>query len=92
MTFTVTLAVASGQTVSVNYATANGTATSGSGDYTAENGIVFFSPGSTSQTISITVRGDTTHEPNETFFVNLTNPTNATITRAQGVGTILTDD
>ena len=38
------------------------------------------------------VNGDTLFEPDETFFVNLSNPTNAAIARAQGVGTIVNDD
>ena len=38
------------------------------------------------------VNGDTTPEPNETFFVNLTTATNATIANGQGIGTILNDD
>src|SRR5437667_14956 len=42
-TFTVSLSAASGQAVSVNYATANGTATSGS-DYVAANGTLNFTP------------------------------------------------
>ena len=90
-TFTVSLSAASGQTVSVNYATANGTATSGS-DYVAFSGTVTFPPGSATQNVSVTVNGDTTGEPNETFFVNLSSPTNATIADAQGTGTITNDD
>ncbi len=38
------------------------------------------------------VEGDTKVEPNETFFVNLSKPTNATIADAQGQGTITNDD
>ncbi len=89
--FTVTLSAASGQTVTVNYVTADGTATAGS-DYTAASGTVTFTPGQTQQTISVTVNGDTTFEPNETFFVNLNTPTNATISDTQGQGTITNDD
>jgi large repetitive protein len=90
-TFTVTLSAASGRTVTVSYATANGTAVATS-DYTAEAGTVTFAPGTTSQSITISVRGDSTRESNETFFVNLTNPVNATIVDSQGIGTILNDD
>jgi hypothetical protein len=90
-TFTLTLSAASGRTVSVNYATANGTATAGS-DYVAKSGTVTFAAGTTTQTISITINGDVIKEANETFFVNLSSPTNVTIARAQGVGTILNDD
>jgi predicted extracellular nuclease len=89
--FTVSLSAASASTVTVDYATADGTATSGS-DYVAENGTLTIPAGSTSVTFSVTVNGDTTVEPNETFFVNLTNPANATIADAQGTGTISNDD
>ena len=50
----------SGQTVTVNYATANGTALAASGDYTAESGTLTFKPGITTQTISVPVISDTT--------------------------------
>jgi hypothetical protein len=89
--FTVNLSSASTQTVKVNYATANGTAVAGS-DYTATSNTLTFAPGQTSQTISVPVIGDTITEANETFTVNLTTPTNATISDAQGVGTIVNDD
>ena len=89
--FTVTLSAASTQTVTVNYATANGTATAGS-DYVAQTGNLTFTAGQTSKTISVTVNGDTTVEPNETFVVNLTAPSGATLADAQGQGTITNDD
>jgi hypothetical protein len=89
--FTVNLSSASTQTVKVNYATANGTAVAGS-DYTATSNTLTFAPGQTSQTISVPVIGDTITEANETFTVNLATPTNATISDAQGVGTIVNDD
>ena len=78
--------------MTVNFATANGTATAPT-DYTANSGTVTFAPGVTSQTVTVQVNGDTTVEPNETFNVNLSGATgNATITDAQGVGTIVNDD
>ncbi|MFM8634477.1 MAG: S8 family serine peptidase, partial [Planctomycetia bacterium] len=70
LTFTVTLSAASAGTVTVNYATANGTATSGS-DYVAQSGPLSFAPGETSKTILVDVIGDTTYEPNETFSIAL---------------------
>jgi uncharacterized protein (TIGR03437 family) len=88
---TVTLSAASGQTVTVDYATADGTATAGS-DYQSTSGTLTFNPGQTTQTISVIVNGDTTFEQNETFFVNLTTPINATILDNQGQGTITNDD
>jgi uncharacterized repeat protein (TIGR01451 family) len=90
-TFNVTLSNASDSTVTVQYSTANDTATAGS-DYTAASGQVSFSPTVTSQPISITVTGDATNEPNETFFVNLLTPANATIADSQALGTIINDD
>ena len=90
-TFTVTLSAASGQTVTVGYNTSNGTATAGS-DYTSATGTLTFIPGQTTQTITVPINNDTTDEPNETFYVNLISPTNATISDALGVGTIVDDD
>ena len=89
--FTVTLSPASGQTVTVGYSTANGSATAGS-DYVATSGTLTFNPGDTTKTITVLVNGDTLNEANETFFVNLSNPVNATIADGQGQSTILNDD
>jgi hypothetical protein len=89
--FTVTLSTVSSSTVTVKYDTADSTATAGS-DYQSASGTLTFAPGQTSKTITVTVNGDTVVEPDETFFVNLSNPTNATITDSQGVGTIKNDD
>jgi len=88
---TVTASTAGAQTMTVNYATANGTATAGS-DYTAGSGTLTFAPGVVSQTITIAVTGDTATESNETFTVNLTSPVNATVLDGQGVVTITDDD
>ncbi len=90
-TFTITLSAASNQPVTVAYATANGTATAGS-DYQAASGTLTFAPGETSKTVTVLVNGDRLAEPNETFFVNLNSPTNATIADGQGVGTIFDDE
>ncbi|MGH7456523.1 MAG: Calx-beta domain-containing protein, partial [bacterium] len=89
--FTVTLSASSSQTVTVNYATFNGTATAGS-DYVANSNTLSFPSGTTTQTISVVVNGDAFGEPDETFFVNLSNPTNATLADNQGQGTIVNDD
>jgi len=81
---------------SVNYATANSTAaagTTGAADYVAASGTLNFADGTSTQTVSVTIRGDTIYEPNEKFFLNLTNATNGgTILDGQGLGTILNDD
>src|SRR4030095_6441056 len=90
-TFTVSLSNASYQTITVNYATADSTATAGS-DYTAASGTVTFTPGQVSQAISVTINGDSTFDPNETFNVNLSGATNATIADNQGVGSINNED
>ncbi|MBD2148282.1 Calx-beta domain-containing protein, partial [Sphaerospermopsis sp. FACHB-1194] len=89
--FTVTRSGTASQPITVNYATANGTATAGS-DFTSTSGTLTFATNETTKTIAISILGDTTVEGNETFFVNLSNPTNATIVDAQGQGTINNDD
>ena len=80
--FTVTLDPPSDQSVSVDFATADGTATSGS-DYTASSGTLTFAPGQTSTNISVTVTADVPVENDEVFYVNLTNA-GAFIQKAQG--------
>src|SRR5262249_8209360 len=91
-TFTVTLSNQSNQTVTVDYATANGTATAADSDYLPTAGTLTFSAGETQHTIAVPVRGDTKFEANETFVVNLFNSVNSSITGSQGTGTILNDD
>ncbi len=90
--FTVSLTASSASTITVNYATADNTATVANLDYVTNAGVVTFTPGQTSQTVTIVVNGDTAFEANETFFVNLTTPANGIIIKAQGTGTITNDD
>jgi len=90
--FTVSLTASSLSTITVNFATADNTATIANNDYVSKSGVVTFTPGQTSQSVSIVVNGDTTFEPNETFFVNLSAPSNASIIAPQGIGTITNDD
>ena len=90
-TLNVALSAASSQTVTVNYATANGTAIAGA-DYQAAGGTLTFSPGQTVKSISVPVSGETLVELNETFSVNLSGAQNATILDSQGVATITNDD
>ncbi len=92
-TFTVSLSAASGSSVTVAYQTADGTATAPT-DYSAVAlpTTLTFNGGETSKTITIPVNGDTTNEPNETFFVNLLNANGATIADNQAIGTINNDD
>jgi uncharacterized delta-60 repeat protein len=89
--FTVGLSTASSQIVTVNYATADGTANAPT-DYQATSGSLSFAPGEISKTVTVFVNGDTTVEPNETFTVNLSSALNATILGGVGTGTIINDD
>lgn len=90
--FTVSLSAPSGQTVTVNYSTANGTASSAS-DYTSTPfAVLSFAPGQTAKTVAVPVNGDTTYENDETFFVNLAGAVNASVADSQGQGTIVNDD
>lgn len=91
-TFAVTLSAPRTEIVSVKYATANDSAIAGS-DYVAKGPtLLTFSPGQTVKKVTITVKGDRTMEANETFFVELSTPTGATLADAKGQGTILNDD
>jgi hypothetical protein len=90
-TFTVSLSAAFDQAITVNYATASGTATAGS-DYQSKTGSVTFAPGETTKKITVAVIGDKQKELNETFFVNLSGAVGAEIIDGQGLGTILNDD
>jgi chitinase len=91
-TFTVTLSAASADTVTVDFATTDDTAKTGGGDYDAASGTLSFAPGTTTQTIDVTVHGDTVTEANELFDVTLSNPVNATLATAVAVATITNDD
>ena len=90
--FTVTLDRVPGSEVSINYATANGTATVADGDYIAASGTLTIAAGRTTRTFAVTINGDTKVEPDETFFVNLSNPRGGVLGDAQGVATIVNDD
>ncbi|MCS7288522.1 MAG: hypothetical protein NZ699_05250, partial [Roseiflexus sp.] len=90
--FTVRLSAARPAPVSVVCRTRDGSATAPS-DYTAiPSTTLTFAPGEVTRTISVAVNGDTLVEPDETFFVELSAPLNATIGRGQGTGTIRNDD
>ena len=91
ITFTVTLDQPTTANVSVNYATADGTATSGA-DYTAGNGTLTFAPGVTTQTVTIDIGDDALFEGNENFNVLLCGAVNATIADNSGTGTITDND
>ncbi|MBK8817298.1 MAG: M4 family metallopeptidase [Methylococcaceae bacterium] len=89
-TFTVTLDKPASTTVTVDYATTDGSARIS--DYVAATGKVIFAPGETSKTVVVNVFGDVAIEPNETFVINLSNAAGATINDGQAIGTILNDD
>ena len=91
-TFTVALSRVSHKTVTVRYETANGTATTADGDYDSASGTLSFAPGVTTQTVSVTVRGDLRNEAEETFSVNLSSAGWAGIADPQGTGTVTNDD
>ena len=90
--FTVSLSVPSENTVTVGYATADGTATSADNDYVPDSGTVNFLPGEVTHTVSVMVSGDEFYEVDEHFYLNIKDPTNALIADSQGEGTILNDD
>ncbi|HMR63279.1 MAG TPA: choice-of-anchor D domain-containing protein [Anaerolineae bacterium] len=89
--FPVSLSAQSGRTVTVNPATADNTAATPA-DYTSTGGTLTFNPGMISRTFTVPVQGDSVDEANESFFVNLSGPTNATLGDSQGLGTINDDD
>src|SRR5262249_35792385 len=93
-TFTVTLSNPISSSVTVHAASANGTATTADGDYVAlPDTLVTFTPGgSLTQTVSVTVNGDTKFEADHAFNVNLSSASGASISDSQGVGTIQNDD
>ncbi len=91
--FTVSLSIASPSAVSFDIATADDTATVADGDYVAKSLAGQVIPaGQLTYTFDVTVNGDTTPEPNESFAVNVTGVTGALVGDAQGIGTITNDD
>lgn len=89
--FDVLLADTTPATVTVAWATADGSAVGGE-DYEPSSGVVTFLPGETFQTVAVPVRGDPLDECDETFLVRLSDAVNATIWDDEAAGTIQTDD
>ena len=89
--FTVSVSSPRPGPVSVDYATAEGTASAGA-DFESGAGIVTFQPGETSKQVAVPVIGDVLEEPDETFSVELSNPAGVTIAKPRGAGTILDDE
>ena len=85
------LSFAAASDVTVAYSTANGTATAGT-DYDAVSGTLTIPAGQVIRSIPVTVRGDRKREPDEVFYMNLANPTSATIVDGRAVGTLRNDD
>ena len=98
MLFTLNLTAATGRTVTVNFATSNGTAFGGAScstrgaDYESKSGTFTIQPGTTSLTIPVKICGDTNAEANELLLISLSNPSNASIIQAGAFGTIVNDD
>jgi hypothetical protein len=92
--FTVTRTGFLDRTATVQFQTADGSATLADGDYVFTSGTLTFAPGETTQTITVQVNGDTRFEGDETFFVNLMNALNATLAEGAGsaTGRIRNDD
>jgi hypothetical protein len=89
--FTVSLDAPSGKAISVDYATADDTATAGS-DYDSASGTLNVAAGETSKTVTVNVSDDSLDEIGESFFVNLSGATNAAIADNQGQATITDND
>ncbi|MCY4670172.1 MAG: hypothetical protein OXC29_19570, partial [Rhodococcus sp.] len=89
--FTVQLNVASSLAVTVDWATADGTATQGT-DYAETTGTLSFDALETEQTITVPLLDDVLDETGETFTITLSNPSNATLDDAEATGTIADND
>jgi hypothetical protein len=89
--FTVVLSASAAGPVTVDYATADGSAKD-AGDYTSASGTPTFSPGELLKQVTVAIAGDTLDEPHETYSLELSNPLGATIADGRGAGTILDND
>ena len=89
--FTVKLTPTLPDTVTVDYATSDGTATAGS-DYTAASGTLTFTAGQTSKTVAVTVLDDLHDEGSETLTHTLSNASGAPVSDATATGTITNRD
>jgi uncharacterized repeat protein (TIGR01451 family) len=93
ISFRVTLSAASSATVGANFLTVGGTAIPGQ-DYVSTTGLISFSPGVTTRTLTLSSRilGNTTVGTNRYFFVRLVGPSNVTLARSQATAYIIEDD
>jgi Calx-beta domain-containing protein len=91
LTLVVTLSAPATQPVTVDYATADGSATAGD-DYQERSGKLRFPPGVTSRTVEVSVLGDGAEEGDEDLVVTLADPVGAVLGHASAVALILDDD
>ncbi len=91
LTITVARAGSSSSTATVNYATVNGTAKSGS-EYTSVSGTLSFGANEASKTFTIPIANDTSDDGAKSFTINLTNAVNATLTSNLGTATVTIND
>ena len=91
LTFAVALSRAPSGTVTVDYATSDGTATAGS-DYTATTGALTFTAGEHEKTVPVPVLDDAHDEGSETLTLTLSNPSGAYLTDGSAIGTINNTD
>jgi probable HAF family extracellular repeat protein len=89
--FLLTISPMTSSPITIGYSTANGTAIAGS-DYDATASTVTIPAGRTTWSVGVTVRSDRKRERDEVFYMNLSNPSGATIADGQGAGTIRNDD
>jgi hypothetical protein len=89
--FTVSLSAPTTAVVRVNFMTANIIAVAGV-DYNFAHGTLVFSPGETSKTVTVAVKGDRTREQDETFRVNLSGADGGTLFDSSGLAIIRNDD
>ena len=87
LAFSVTLDAAATGDVTVDYATANGTATAGA-DYTAASGTLTFAAGETAKTVEVAALADADAEGDETLTLTLSNASGASIGTASATGTV----
>src|SRR4051794_14695498 len=90
--FLVRLNAPSASVVSVHYVDASGTAFGSNSDFGNLSGTLSFAPGQTVQTVRVPIVNDTMAEPTESFFLNLSAPTNATLGRNAALATIIDND
>ena len=91
LAFTVTLDKAADNAITVDYATADGTATAGK-DYTAMSGTLTFNSGETSKTVQVSIIDDTVDDKDETIQLSLSNASGAEISDPDAIGTITDTD